>query len=108
MKDNCILGIDVGTTSMKVIMYDCEGRVIATGCEEYNLLTPKKNIVELNPEIYSAKNTSGVSLKIEALRCLIVDICYNKSYEIQEAESCSILHEILHSDIDQIPKENIR
>lgn len=57
---------------------------------------------------YSAKNTSGVSLKMEALRCLIVDICYNKLYEIQEAESCSILHKISHSDIDQIPKESVR
>ncbi len=39
-----------------------------------------------------------------ALRCL----CYNKWHEIQEAEPCSILHKISHSDIDQIPKESIK
>ena len=45
---------------------------------------------------------------MEALRCLIAGICYNKLYEIQEAEPCSILHKISHSDIDQIPKESIK
>lgn len=46
-------------------------------------------------KFYSAKNTSGVSPKMEALRSL----CYNKLHEIQETEPCSILHKISHSDI---------
>ena len=54
--------------------------------------------------IYSAKNTPGVSLEMEALRCL----CYNLMYEVQKAEPCSILHKVSHSDIDQIPKEGIK
>ena len=53
---------------------------------------------------YSAKNTSGVSPKMEALRCL----CYNKLHEIQKAEPCGILHKISHSDIDQIPKKGTK
>ena len=55
-------------------------------------------------KFYSANNTLGVSLKMEALRCL----CYNRLYEIQKAEPCGILHKISHSDIDQIPKEGIK
>jgi len=38
---------------------------------------------------------------MEVMRCLIVGICYNKLYEIQGLESCSILHEILLSVLRQ-------
>jgi sugar (pentulose or hexulose) kinase len=53
-----LLGIDVGTTSMKAIVYDEKGSPLATGSQEYNLHTEAYGIVETDPEIYfsSLKN----------------------------------------------------
>ena len=47
-----ILGIDIGTTSMKAAVYDLEGKQLAASVVEYGLLTPKMNFVEAEPGIY--------------------------------------------------------
>ena len=47
-----ILGVDAGTTSMKGVLYSEDGIPIASGINEYNLITPSPGIVETNPEIY--------------------------------------------------------
>lgn len=47
-----ILGIDMGTTSMKAAVYDHNGKQQAAAVVEYSLLTPKANFVEAPPEIY--------------------------------------------------------
>jgi xylulokinase len=47
-----LLGIDAGTTAMKLVLYDEKGTPLASATREYNLLTPSPGIVETNPEIY--------------------------------------------------------
>lgn len=47
-----LLGIDAGTTSMKVVLYDEKGCPLTSATKEYNLLTPLPGIVETNPGIY--------------------------------------------------------
>ncbi|MEM0050538.1 MAG: xylulokinase [Sulfolobales archaeon] len=47
-----MLGIDVGTTSVKATVFDENGRRISRAIEEYQLETPKPDFVELDPEIY--------------------------------------------------------
>ena len=47
-----ILGIDMGTTSMKAAVYDHAGKQLAAAVVEYSLLTPKTNFVEAPAEIY--------------------------------------------------------
>lgn len=47
-----ILGIDMGTTSMKVAVYDHSGKQQSAAVVEYSLLTPFTNFVEAPPEIY--------------------------------------------------------
>lgn len=47
-----ILGIDMGTTSMKAAVYDHSGTQKASAVVEYSLLTPATNIVEVEPETY--------------------------------------------------------
>lgn len=47
-----ILTLDVGTTSVKTCIFDEEFRIVGSSSEEYKLLTPAPNIVELEPENY--------------------------------------------------------
>lgn len=47
-----ILGIDAGTTALKVVLYDEKGNPIASDTNEYMLQTPSPEIVETDPDIY--------------------------------------------------------
>jgi len=47
-----LLGVDAGTTSFKGILIDEEGRIICVASQDYDLLTPSNNIVELEAEKY--------------------------------------------------------
>ena len=46
------LGIDAGTTALKVAIFDLEGRLLALDRQEYQLLTPAPAWVELDAEVY--------------------------------------------------------
>ena len=45
-----LMGIDVGTTGVKVLIIDENGKVCASSVEEYPLSTPHPNWAEQNPE----------------------------------------------------------
>jgi len=47
---NYLLGIDIGTSSTKVLLMSIEGEVIATEVSDYNLNSPKVKWAEENPE----------------------------------------------------------
>lgn len=47
-----LLGIDVGTTSVKAGLFDADGACLAVARQEYLLSTPRANWAELDPEIY--------------------------------------------------------
>ena len=44
-----LLGIDVGTTGVKVLLIDEKGGIVARGSKEYSLFTPKIGWAEQNP-----------------------------------------------------------
>ncbi|WP_028596491.1 gluconokinase [Paenibacillus assamensis] len=44
------IGIDIGTTSTKAVLFQEDGTVVAKGGEEYPLFTPNATIAEQNPE----------------------------------------------------------
>ena len=46
------LAIDAGTTSLKAALFDAQGGMLALGRQEYLLLTPAPNVVELDAEVY--------------------------------------------------------
>lgn len=50
--ENYILGIDIGTTSLKAAVFDHSGVKKADAVVEYSLLTPQANIVEVPCEVY--------------------------------------------------------
>jgi len=47
-----MLGIDVGTTSLKSAIFDLDGKMCGVASEEYNLLVTEPNRVELGAETY--------------------------------------------------------
>ena len=47
-----ILGIDIGTTSLKTAVYDHSGQKLASAVVEYTLLTPQNGFVEAPCSIY--------------------------------------------------------
>ena len=46
------LAFDVGTTSMKCILYDMDFNEVFVDNEEYSLLTPENNVVEIESDTY--------------------------------------------------------
>ncbi len=55
-----ILGIDIGTTSLKTAVYDQTGTLQASAVTEYSLLTPAPNIVEVPCETYMDSIEAGL------------------------------------------------
>jgi len=47
-----ILSLDAGTTSIKGILFNEDGHILAGDLQEYNLITPAPDIVEIEPETY--------------------------------------------------------
>ena len=45
-----LLGLDVGTTATKAVLFDLEGVMVATSTEAYDLITPRRDWVEQDPE----------------------------------------------------------
>ena len=48
----CVLGIDIGTTAVKAVLFSLSGEMLGCGTMEYRLETPAPDIVELDAEIY--------------------------------------------------------
>jgi len=47
-----LLGIDVGTTSVKAVLFNLKGKVIASGRSEYELYMPQPEFVEVETETF--------------------------------------------------------
>jgi xylulokinase len=56
-----LLGIDAGTTSLKVGVFDGDGRTLAVAGEEYRLETPEADRAELDPERYWEATRTAVA-----------------------------------------------
>ncbi len=50
MRRDLLLGIDVGTTSLKAVLFDSDGRTLAEGSREYATAYPHPNWAEQDPE----------------------------------------------------------
>lgn len=55
-----LLAIDVGTTSLKATLFDCEGRTVASHISEYSVSTPHEDWVELDPQDYWRAATQAI------------------------------------------------
>jgi len=48
----CVLSVDVGTTSLKAVLFDRYGKALAIEPQEYELNKPAPDIVEVDPKVY--------------------------------------------------------
>ena len=55
-----LLCIDAGTTAVKVSLFDERGQMVASSPQEYSLLTPAEDYVELQAEVYWQSSISGI------------------------------------------------
>lgn len=56
-----IMTFDVGTTSIKTCLFTQDFDLVAYASEEYGLLTPEKNTIELPPDTYWMSLKKGIS-----------------------------------------------
>ena len=47
-----LIGLDIGTTALKAAVFDTAGTLLAVSTQEYSLLTPQVNYVEVPGEVY--------------------------------------------------------
>ena len=47
-----LIGLDVGTTALKVALFDAHGTLLGVSTQEYSLQTPQVNFVEVDAETY--------------------------------------------------------
>lgn len=57
--DGYFLTYDIGTTAIKVCLFEPRGKLIASVTREYTLITPEENIVELPVETYWEEILAG-------------------------------------------------
>ena len=48
----CFLGLDIGTTGVKAVLFADSGEALGSGLAEYTLETPRPDIVELDAGVY--------------------------------------------------------
>ena len=56
-----ILAIDLGTTAIKVALFDRSGNILALSTQEYSLITPKLDFVEADADIYWESFKNGIA-----------------------------------------------
>ena len=63
---NYYLGIDIGTTGIKTVIFDGKGFPKGIGLAEYTLETPKPDIVELDAEVYWESTKKALQQAVDA------------------------------------------
>ena len=56
-----LLGLDAGTTALKVALFDAKGQLLGVSTQEYALETPQVNYVEVDAEIYWQAFKNGLA-----------------------------------------------
>ncbi|MGL4944646.1 MAG: FGGY family carbohydrate kinase, partial [Fusobacteriaceae bacterium] len=54
------VGIDLGTSAVKLLLMDSSGNVIKTISKEYPLIFPKENWIEQDPDQWIEKTFAGI------------------------------------------------
>lgn len=55
-----LIGLDLGTTALKIALFDGRGQLLAVSTQEYDLITPEVNIVEEDVQIYWNSFVNGL------------------------------------------------
>ena len=61
------LGVDLGTSSVKLVLMESDGKIVKTASREYGLSFPKPGWSEQNPEDWFAGFESGIAEIVDGL-----------------------------------------
>ena len=61
MPKKYIIGLDLGTTALKIAIFDQTGELQGVSTKEYQLMTPAVNFVEEDVEVYWSSFKEGLS-----------------------------------------------
>jgi xylulokinase len=61
IKQQYILALDAGTTSVKTVLFDTKGKQLSCAVCEYHLEKPCPNYVEVDPEVYWQATVDGIA-----------------------------------------------
>ncbi|MCM8786147.1 MAG: xylulokinase [Candidatus Omnitrophica bacterium] len=116
-----LMGIDVGTTGVKIVIIDRDGKVIGTNTVEYPLITPKPGWAEQNPNDWwdatikcikkilkktgiKGEEIKGIGLTGQMHGSVFLDSNYNVIYpailwcDQRTAKECEEINEIVGQD----------
>ena len=62
---SCFLGIDAGTSGVKAIVMDASGNLLGKGYGECDLITPRPNWVEQDPQDWWDACDAAISQAVE-------------------------------------------
>ena len=71
-ENKCIIGVDMGTSSTKVLAYTDDGKVLAIARRSYPLLQSQPGYAEQDPEILVQAALTGITAVCDELRGLAV------------------------------------
>ncbi|GAB7056169.1 xylulokinase [Paenibacillus sp. YK5] len=100
---NLLVGIDVGTTGLKVALYTLNGQLVARAYREYSLSFPQNGWAEIDPEIWweqlgdcmkEIRSQNGVDLKAVAG----IGITCSNSLVLLNADQQAVLPAIMQLD----------
>jgi len=74
MSGRYVLGIDVGTTGTKSVIFDVEGQFVSKGYEEYPVFAPKSEWVEQDPDVWWSATIKSVRAAISRANISADDI----------------------------------
>jgi len=62
---NCLIGLDIGTTSTRAILIDEDGKLISSAASDYPLITPRPGWAEQHPEDWWKATVTVIKKVIE-------------------------------------------
>ena len=62
---SCLLGVDLGISSVKVVVFDSDGALKGVGMSEYPILTPRLGYAEQDPEQWWRSTKAAVREALE-------------------------------------------
>ncbi len=98
LMDNIYVGADIGTSSVKTVIYDENFKQLKKFSQKYNLISNRKNQAELDPEeVYEAV--------LQTLKTAIQE-SRNNNYKIEFISFSSALHSLIFLDGNHEPLTN--
>ncbi|KOS68354.1 xylulose kinase [Lysinibacillus contaminans] len=70
---NVVLGIDLGTSSVKIVMLNKQGELVGQCTQSYPLIEVKDNFVEQDPGVWVEQTIRGIEMLLQQVTDVIVE-----------------------------------